>query len=172
MGAGVLWGVLGGGWRRRDAIQIVLGLSLLIALPVAIYMHMPLDNPCGRSVLRAWAARCEGVDRAAGRLRPQRLVSRSLGISVVCGEGGRALSPDDAAATAPRRPRGLESQLDGIRHKSFPEAEAARHPGGQHTGRPDHGQVPRQRLLFQPPGLPPMGVGGRRARPISLWQLE
>jgi hypothetical protein len=41
VGAGVLCDVLGEGWRRRDAIQIVLGLSLLIALPIVIYIHMP-----------------------------------------------------------------------------------------------------------------------------------
>jgi len=70
LGAGVLWDVLGEGWRRRDAIQIVLGLSLLIALPVVIYMHMPskylLASAPTASILvgRALAARSRTLSRA------------------------------------------------------------------------------------------------------------
>jgi len=70
VGAGVLWDVLGEGWRRRDAIQIVLGLSLLIALPVVIYMHMPskylLASAPTASILvgRALAARSRTFSRA------------------------------------------------------------------------------------------------------------
>jgi hypothetical protein len=70
VGAGVLWDVLGEGWRRRDAIQIVLGLSLLIALPVVIYMHMPskylLASAPAASILvgRAFAGRSRTLSRA------------------------------------------------------------------------------------------------------------
>jgi 4-amino-4-deoxy-L-arabinose transferase-like glycosyltransferase len=70
LGAGVLLDVLGEGWRRRDAIQIVLGLSLLIALPVVIYIHMPskylLASAPTASILvgRALAARSRTLSRA------------------------------------------------------------------------------------------------------------
>jgi len=70
LGAGVLWDVLGEGWRRRDAIQIVLGLSLLIALPISIYGHLPskylLASAPTASILvgRALAARSRTLYRA------------------------------------------------------------------------------------------------------------
>jgi 4-amino-4-deoxy-L-arabinose transferase-like glycosyltransferase len=70
VGAGVLWDVIGEGWRRRDAIQIVLGLSLLIALPIVIYLHMPskylLASAPTASILigRALAARSRMLSRA------------------------------------------------------------------------------------------------------------
>ncbi len=41
LGAAVLWDVLADGRRRRDAVQIVLGLWLLVSLPVTLYLHMP-----------------------------------------------------------------------------------------------------------------------------------
>jgi hypothetical protein len=70
VGAGVLLDVLGEGWRQRDAIQIVLGLSLLIALPVVSYVHMPskylLASAPTASILvaRALAARSRMLSRA------------------------------------------------------------------------------------------------------------
>jgi Dolichyl-phosphate-mannose-protein mannosyltransferase len=70
LGAGVLCDVLGDGWRRRDAIQIVLGLSLLIALPVVIYIHMPskylLASVPTASILvgRVFAAKSRTFSRA------------------------------------------------------------------------------------------------------------
>jgi hypothetical protein len=70
LGAGVLWDILDEGWRRRDTIQIVLGLSLLLALPVVIYMQMPskylLASAPAASILigRALAARSQARSRA------------------------------------------------------------------------------------------------------------
>ena len=41
LSAAVLWDVIADALRRRDAAQLALGLWLLIALPIAIYTHLP-----------------------------------------------------------------------------------------------------------------------------------
>ncbi len=41
LGVAVLWDVLADGWQKRDAVQLALGLWLLIALPTAPYVHLP-----------------------------------------------------------------------------------------------------------------------------------
>ena len=79
LGAGVLWDVLGEGWRRRDAIQIALGLSLLIALPVVIYMHMP------SKYLLASAPTASILVGRALAARPRTLSQAILGVMVVAG---------------------------------------------------------------------------------------
>jgi hypothetical protein len=41
LSAGVLWDVIADALRRRDAVQLALGAWLLIALPIAVYTHLP-----------------------------------------------------------------------------------------------------------------------------------
>ncbi|MFZ3207693.1 MAG: hypothetical protein WA140_02525 [Geobacteraceae bacterium] len=41
LGCAVLWDVLADGWKRRDSVQLALGLWLLIALPTVLYAHLP-----------------------------------------------------------------------------------------------------------------------------------
>jgi len=70
LGAVALWDVLEDGWRRRDAIQLALGLWLLIPLPLAIYAHLPskylLASAPAVAILvgRALAARDAALSRA------------------------------------------------------------------------------------------------------------
>jgi 4-amino-4-deoxy-L-arabinose transferase-like glycosyltransferase len=70
LGAGTLWDVLADGLRRRDPTQVLLGLWILIALPVALYVHMPskylLASAPAAAILvgRAVAARSPAFFRA------------------------------------------------------------------------------------------------------------
>jgi hypothetical protein len=70
LGAAALWDILADGWRRRDATQAVLGLALLVALPVTLYLHMPSKYLLASAplaailVARALASRSRALVRA------------------------------------------------------------------------------------------------------------
>lgn len=79
LSAGVLADVLMDAWRRRDRVQLALGIALFAALPVGLYQHLP-----SKYLLVSAPAAALLLARAAARRAP--LVAwRTAGITVTAG---------------------------------------------------------------------------------------
>jgi hypothetical protein len=86
LGATVLVDVLMDAWRRRDSLQLTLALWLFVALPVAIYVHLPSKYllASAPAVALLVAREMERARAAARWVVPVTLVAGvSLGIAVL-----------------------------------------------------------------------------------------
>jgi hypothetical protein len=102
IGAAVLVDVLTDAWRRRDSTQLTLGLWLLVALPVAAYLHMP-----SKYLLASAPAAALLVARALERA-PVSVARWATGGAVAAGValGIAILSADSSFADIGRRAAG------------------------------------------------------------------
>ncbi len=85
LGATVLLDVLEDAWRRRDSLQLTLGLWLLIALPVAIYVHLPSKYLLASAPAMGLLVARESARRAAPSTRPILALTVLLGIALGVG---------------------------------------------------------------------------------------
>jgi hypothetical protein len=79
IGAAVLVDIFLDAWERRDSIQLVLGAWLLVALPIAIYLHLP-----SKYLLASAPAAAIVVARALARV-PTRLGQWATRAALVAG---------------------------------------------------------------------------------------
>jgi hypothetical protein len=84
---GVLWDVIADALRRRDRVQLALGLWLLIALPVAVYTHMPskylVASAPAAAILVARAIESRGEHFAHALLGATLVAGVALGVLVI-----------------------------------------------------------------------------------------
>jgi 4-amino-4-deoxy-L-arabinose transferase-like glycosyltransferase len=87
LGAAVLFDVLWGGWKRRDATQITLGLWLLVALVAAPYFQVPskylLASAPAAALLVAREVAARGGRLAHATLVVTCLVGLALGVAIL-----------------------------------------------------------------------------------------
>lgn len=99
LGATVLLDVLADAWRRRDSLQLTLGLWLLVALPVAIYVHLPSKYLLASVPAMGLLLAREAARRAAASTRPILALTVLLGVALGVG----ILRADAAFADLGRR---------------------------------------------------------------------
>ncbi len=102
LGVVVLWDILADAWRRRDGTQLALGLWLLLALPVATYVHLPSKYLVGSApaaaILVARALAAHGGRRAGLVLGGTMVLGVLLGSAILRADAAFASLGRRAAA--------------------------------------------------------------------------
>lgn len=87
LGAAVLWDVLASAWTRRDALELLLGIWLLVPLPVAAYTHMSskylLASAPAMAILIAREASVRGGVAAKAALGIACVLGVALGVAII-----------------------------------------------------------------------------------------
>jgi hypothetical protein len=102
IGATVLFDVFADAWARRDSTQLTLGAWLLVALPIAIYLHMPSKYLLASApaaallVARSMAAASKNLFRALAAATLA--AGLALGVAILRANATFARAGRDAAA--------------------------------------------------------------------------